>query len=170
MTGLGRQLVVGAVAGAAGTAAMDLLLYGRYRRDGGEDSLWRWESAAGVSTWDEASAPGQVGRKLERLATRRPPPDRWARTTTNLMHWATGIGWGIQYGALASRTSRLPWTRALALGPAAWLTSYAVLPLAKVYKPIWEYDARTLSEDLSAHVVFGMATSTAFAVLVGGKR
>ena len=64
------------------------------------------------------------------------------------MHWATGIGWGVLYGALASTTSRLPWARALALGPAVWLSGYVVLPLAKVYKPIWEYDARTLRHDL----------------------
>jgi hypothetical protein len=36
--GLGRHLAAGMVAGAAGTAAMDLLLYQRYRRDGGKDS------------------------------------------------------------------------------------------------------------------------------------
>ncbi len=27
-----------------------------------------------------------------------------------------------------------------------------------VYKPIWEYDARTLGEELSADLVFGTAT------------
>jgi hypothetical protein len=32
---------LGALAGVAGTAAMDLLLYGRYRRAGGEESLWQ---------------------------------------------------------------------------------------------------------------------------------
>src|SRR3954470_10798497 len=90
---LGQRLIVGAVAGAVGTAAMDLLLYRRYREGGGKDSLWHWEFAGGVTSWDEASAPGQLGRKAERFVTRRPPPDRWARTTTNVVHWATGIGW-----------------------------------------------------------------------------
>ena len=104
---IGRQLAAGAVAGAVGTAAMDLLLYQRYRRDGGKDASRR-ALAAGVTSWEEASAPGQVGQKLERLVTRRPPPDRWARTTTNLVHWATGIGWGLQYGALAGRTAPHP--------------------------------------------------------------
>jgi hypothetical protein len=37
--------------------------------------------------------------------------------------------------------------------------------LAGVYKPIWEYDARTLLDDLSGHMVFGVVTSTTFAVL-----
>ena len=163
--GIIRQLVRGAVAGAVGTAAMDLLLYRRYRRGDGKDSLVQWEFAGGVMGWDEASAPGQLGHKLLRLVIRRPPPDSWARSTTNLVHWATGLGWGLQYGVLASRTSRHPWMRAVALGPAAWLSSYAILPLARVYKPIWQYDARTLADDLSAHLVFGAVTSAAFATI-----
>jgi hypothetical protein len=160
-----RNLAVGALAGAVGTAAMDLVWYRRYRRNEGKDPLARWELAAGVTRWEEASAPGQLGQKVERLLIRRPPPDRWARPTTNLVHWATGIGWGIQYGALAGRTSRHPWLRVLGLGPVAWLASYAVLPLARVYKPIWKYDARTLGDDLSAHVVFGVTTGAVFAAL-----
>jgi hypothetical protein len=168
-SGIGRRLAAGAVAGTAGTTAMDLLLYRRYRGDGGKDSLWRWEFAGDVESWDDASAPGQLGQMLERVIKRRPPPDKWARATTNVAHWATGIGWGLQYGALASRTSRHPWMRALALGPVAWLGGYAVLPLAHVYKPIWEYDARTLAKDLSAHLMFGTATSAVFAALAREK-
>ena len=64
---LGRHLVSGVVAGAVGTAAIDLELYRRYRRDGGKDPLWRWEFASGVIRWDEASAPGQFGHKVLRL-------------------------------------------------------------------------------------------------------
>jgi hypothetical protein len=160
-----RRATAGAVAGAVGTAAMDLLLYSRYRRDDGKDSFWRWEFAAGVMSWDEASAPGQVGKKLEQLVTRRQPPDNWARATTNLTHWATGIGWGIQYGTLARKAARHSRIGALALGPTAWISSYVVLPPLKLYKPIWAYDARTLADDLSAHLVYGIATAAAFAAL-----
>jgi hypothetical protein len=167
--GVGRPMVHGALAGAVGTAAMDLLLYTRHRRGGGKDSLWRWESAEDVLSWDDASAPGQLGQKVERLVTRREPPDRWARSTTNLMHWATGIGWAAQYGLLASRPSRHPWLRGLALGPVVWLSGYMILPLVKVYKPIWKYDARTLADDLSAHLVYGAATSAMVAALSRGR-
>ena len=167
--GVGGPVVVGAVAGAVGTAAMDLLLYTRYRRGGGKDSLWRWESAEDVMSWDEASAPGQLGQKVERLVTRREPPDRWARSTTNLVHWATGIGWAAQFGLLASRGSRHPWLQALALGPAVWLSGYVILPLVEVYQPIWTYDARTLADDLSAHLVYGTATSAVVAILSRGS-
>lgn len=163
----GRNLVVGAMSGAAGTAAMDLLLYRRYRRDGGNDSFWTWESAKSVGSWDEASAPGQVGRKLEKLVARRSPPESWARPTTNAVHWATGIGWAAQYGVLAGKPFRHRWLLGLALGPAVWLSSYVVLPLAKVYKPIWKYDAAVLAKDLSAHMVYGTVTSAAYAALCG---
>src|SRR5262245_52092567 len=149
---LGRTLVAGAVAGAAGTAAMDLVWYRRYKREGGTDELWQWEFGADVTSWSDASAPGQLGRKALRAVLREDPPDAWARPTTNVVHWATGIAWGIQYALLASRTSRFPHLRAVALGPTAWAASYVVLPLAKVYKPIWEYDTGTLGKDLSAHL------------------
>jgi hypothetical protein len=46
-----------------------------------------------------------------------------------------------------------------------WLASYVVMPLAKLYRPIWEYDAKTLAKDLSAHVVYGATTGATFAAL-----
>jgi len=163
--GFTRRLVFGVLSGAAGTAAMDVLLYTRYRRGGGGDPFWKWEFAEAVKKWDDAPAPGQLGRKLEEAVTQRPAPDGWARSTTNLVHWVTGGGWGLQYGALTGKTADHRWRLALTLGPAAWLTSYVVLPLAKVYKPIWDYDGRTLAEDLSAHVLYGVTTATTFAAL-----
>ncbi|HEY4377835.1 MAG TPA: hypothetical protein VGM93_11790, partial [Acidimicrobiales bacterium] len=93
------------------------------------------------------------------------PPDGWARATTNVVHWATGIGWCIQYGALADRTSRHPLLRAVSLGPLVWLSGYVLLPPIGVYQPIWKYDATTLAKDLSGHLVFGAAASATFALL-----
>lgn len=166
--GIGSRALRGAIAGAVGTAAMDLLLYRRYRRGGGTDPFWRWELAADVQTWADASAPGQVGRKVTFALTGQEPPDRWARTATNVVHWATGIGWAAQFGVLAggrAAARRQPWLGALAFGPAVWLSGYVILPLAGVYRPIWEYDAKTLADDLGAHLVFGATTGTALALL-----
>jgi hypothetical protein len=157
-----RNVVDGALAGAVGTAALDAVLYARSRRDGAKEGLWRWEFAGDVMSWDQASAPGQLGRKAMCLATGHEPPDEWARPTTNIVHWATGIGWGAAYGALAATTSRLPWARALALGPIAWLSGYVILPLAKVYEPIWKYNARTLARDLGPHLLYGTAAAATF--------
>ena len=160
-----RDVVAGALAGAVGTAALDLLQYSRYRRGAGKEHLWHWEFAGDVMSWDDASAPGQLARKALSAVTGDDPPNEWARPATNITHWATGIGWGAAYGALASATSRAPRARALALGPVVWLSGYVVLPLAKVYKPIWDYDARTLAEDLSGHLMYGSVTSGVFRAL-----
>jgi hypothetical protein len=160
-----RNLVFGAAAGAAGTAAMDLVWFVRYRRGGGRQGLLAWETAQEVGKWDDASAPGQLGRKVVRAVTGRDLPDEWARPMTDLVHWTTGIAWGSAYALIAGFTGRRDWERGLAFGTLVWLTDYAVLPLAGVYKPIWEYDAKTLAKDLTAHLVYGAALGVSFAGL-----
>ncbi len=39
---------------------------------------------------------------------------------------------------------------------------YVVLPAAKLYQPIWTYDVKTLADDLSAHLVYGLVTAAAW--------
>ena len=145
---------------------MDFLLYAALP-PGGRQGI---ALALGVRRWrDElgrrVGARGSSGRRSSGSSRGGAPPESWARTTTNLVHWATGIGWGIQYGALARRQPGTAGLAARARARRRGCRSYAILPLAKVYKPIWEYDARTLGDDLSAHLVFGAATAAAFAVL-----
>jgi hypothetical protein len=48
--------------------------------------------------------------------------------------------------------------------------SYVILPAAGVYRPIWEYDLRTLWQDFSAHLVYGLGTAAAFRALVGRPK
>ena len=50
-------IVRGFVAGAIGTAAMDTLLFARYRREGGQSSAEVWELSEGLTSWEEAPAP-----------------------------------------------------------------------------------------------------------------
>jgi hypothetical protein len=75
------------------------------------------------------------------------------------------MGWGAPFGAVVGSAKRQSWVWGLDLGPIVWLASYAVLPAVKIYKPIWDYDARTLAKDLSAHLVYGVTTATAFTSL-----
>jgi hypothetical protein len=158
----------GAVAGAVGTVAMDLLLYVRYRRGGGKSGLTDWEFSAGLDSWDDAPAPAKFGRRVfEGVFLRQLPPQR-ARLVNNVVHWATGVGWGDVFGLfIGSLAPRRAWY-GLPFGAGVWLQSYAVLSPAKLYKPIWDYDAETLWHDLSAHLVYGLATATAFRVLARG--
>ncbi|MEU7095548.1 hypothetical protein [Kitasatospora aureofaciens] len=46
-----------------------------------------------------------------------------------------------------------------------WLSGYVVLPIAGLHKPIWTYDAKTLGDDLTAHLAYGVGTSSAFWLL-----
>ncbi|MGI8607800.1 MAG: hypothetical protein ACR2MY_01025 [Candidatus Dormibacteria bacterium] len=148
-----RSVLAGVVAGAAGTLAMDALLYARYRSGGGEQDALGWESAAGVDTWEGAPAPAQAARKLAGMAG-VDLPDTSVRTVTNVMHWAYGTNWGALLGAMGARGVR----PGVLLGAGVWIFDYVSLPLLGVYKPIWEYDTNTLWKDLSAHLVYGVVT------------
>ncbi len=158
-------VVGGAIAGALGTLAMDLVWYRRYRRGGGTSSFTDWEFSSGVDSYEQAAAPAQVGRRVvEGLFDVQLKPHT-AGFTTNVVHWMTGIGWGALHGLVVGSTPSAGARFGLATGTTAWLASYVVLPLAKLYKPMWEYDAVTLGRDLSAHLVFGLGTGAAFRAL-----
>ena len=164
MTPLGA-LARGVAAGALGTTAMDVVMYRRYRREGGAQPLLEWEFSAGLEDWEGAAAPAHVGRRVVEGLFQVELAPKWARLTNNVMHWGYGLLWGAQYGLVAGSARRLPHANGLVLGPVVFLSGYVVLPLAKLYKPIWEYDGPTLAKDLSAHMAYGVVTAEAFRLL-----
>lgn len=168
LTPLGA-VVRGALAGAAGTVAMDVVWFARYRRGGGEDGFASWEFSGSTLTWEEAAAPAQVGKRVLEGFLQHDVPESWAGPTNNVVHWAYGLMWGSLYGVVAgsARTPKLRWGPPFAA--VVWGSGYAVLPLAKLYKPIWEYDAATLAKDLSAHMAFGSGTAAAFRLLAAAR-
>lgn len=163
------SVVRGVAAGAVGTVAMDLLWYPRYRTGGGGEGFLDWELSRSTKSFDDAGAPAQVGRGIAKSLFRTDLPAGSAAATNNVVHWATGLQWGAIYGIVLGSLDTTSPAFGLALGPLAWGTSYAMLGVAKVYKPIWEYDATTLAKDLSAHLVFGVATAAAFHALTSGR-
>jgi len=164
MTPLGA-VARGLLAGTAGTLAMDLFLYGRYRREGGKEGLPSWEFSEQITTWEQAPAPAQVGRRLIEGLFERKLPDSRAPLVNNVTHWAYGGLSGAAYGVLVG-SLRTPRARyGLPFGTAVWLTSYAVLPAAGLYQPIWKYGPTVLAKDLSGHLVYGAGTGVAFAAL-----
>jgi hypothetical protein len=157
----------GLVAGAVGTAVMDALLFVRYRRGGGDSDFESWESSDGLNSWDDAPAPAQVGKRLvEGLFQRDLAPER-ARLVNNVTHWTYGMLGGAQYGLLAGSLNAPRVWYGLPFGAGVWATGYVVLPAAKLYKPIWEYDRVTLAKDLSAHLVYGAGTAVALQLMAG---
>jgi hypothetical protein len=160
LTPLGA-VVGGILAGAVGTVCMDAVRYVRYRRDGGEDEPLEWEFAP-VHTWAQAPDPGKVAQRVIEGFTQRELPDRWAWLTSTVMHWGYGSSAGALYGVLAGSLRRPhPWY-GLPFGALVWASGYVILPEGGLYKPIWEYDAKTLGEDLSAHLAYGAGTGVTF--------
>ena len=154
----------GLVAGAFGTLVMDLLLYSRYRKDGGKSGLRRWEFSCDVHTWDEAPAPAQLGKRLYEGVFRRELPDRRAALVNNVMHWGYGVANGAAYGVLAGSLPKPKVWYGPPFGAGVWASGYVVLPAAGLYKPIWAYNWQVLAKDLSAHLVYGLSTATAFRI------
>lgn len=162
-------ILKGIVAGTIGTLIFDLVWYGRYKKGGGEQSFVDWDLSAGVESFDQVGAPGQVGKRLYEGALQRELKAEKARATNNIVHWGFGILNGAAYGVLAG-SMRNP---SVALGPpfgaAVWAAGYAMLTPMGLYKWPWEYDAQTIWKDLSAHLVYGAATAVAFRALAGRK-
>jgi len=152
----------GLLAGAAGTLAMDLLWFYRYKRDDGEDGFRAWEFSSGLCSWEQAPAPAQLGKRfIQGVFEYELPPER-APLVNNLTHWGYGMLAGTGYAIVAGTSANQRIWYGAAFGATVWATSYVVLPMAKLYKPIWEYDRSTLARDLSAHLVYGLTTATSF--------
>ena len=154
-------VVGGLAAGAVGTVCMDTVRYLRYRRAGGTDSPLAWEFGP-VDSWEKAPDPGQAVKRLIEGFTQRKIPDRWAWLISTAAHWGYGSSAAAAYGVVAGSLRRPQPLYGLPFGAAVWGSSYVVLPQAGLYKPIWEYDAKTLAEDLTAHLAYGTGTGTAF--------
>lgn len=164
MTPLGA-VTRGVLAAAVGTLAMDLVSYWRYQRGGGQSPFAEYEFALSPESWEQTPAPAQVGKRLFEGLFQKDIPLARAALVNNLTHWGYGISWGTLYGLIVGSRRRRRVLFGLPYGAAVWSSSYVILPAAKLYQPIWKYDAPTLTKDLGTHLVYGLATSTAFAVL-----
>jgi hypothetical protein len=163
-----RAIVRGALAGAAGTLAMDLLWYRRYRSADGDDGFLDWELSAGTDSYAQAAAPAQVGKRIVEGYLQRELPASSARTMNNAVHWATGLLWGTVHGVLAGSATTPRTSSGLRTGVTAWAASYGMLAPAGIYKPPWRYPVEVLWKDLSAHLVYGVATGAMFKALGRG--
>jgi uncharacterized membrane protein YagU involved in acid resistance len=59
-------------------------------------------------------------------------------------------------------TSRARPLYGLVLGAGVWSMSYVMLPLAKIYRPIWDYDIGSLWRELSVHLAYGIGVGAVF--------
>jgi len=157
-------VAAGLLAGAVGTVCLDAVHYLKYRRAGGTDSPLAWEFAP-VENWETAPDAGKVAKRVIEVFTQRKLPDHLAWLMSTIAHWAYGSAAGAAYGIVAGSLPRPRPRYGLPLGTALFASDYIALPVAGLYKPIWQYDATTLAWDLSAHLAYGAGTGTTFWLL-----
>jgi hypothetical protein len=158
--------MAGAIAGALGTLAMDLVWYRRFRAGGGTQSFVPWETSEGTAGYEGAPAPARTAKAVADLVG-IDLPEGSARSVNNAVHWATGIGWGKGLGVASAVLGSSSPLLGPVTGVTAWATSYVVLPRLGVYQPMSEYEAGVLWQDLRAHLVFGTVLGVAFRILAG---
>lgn len=163
-------LVRGQAAGAAGVVAMDAFWYARHLIGGGRTGPLTYEFG-GERNWDAISTPGKVGKRVVEAFTQKDLPADMAPLVNNVVHWSYGMSWGHVYAILVGSLREPRPVLGPPFGAAVWLAGYAVLPLARLSKPIWEYDPKTLAPELAGHLLYGLGTAVAFRVLAGiGRR
>src|SRR5215210_7922606 len=84
----------GVLAGAVGTTAMDFLWFNRYRAGGGTEPFPTWEFKSEINGFDDAPAPARVAQAVARKVNVE-LPEASASTANNVVHWSTGISWGV---------------------------------------------------------------------------
>jgi hypothetical protein len=134
----------GLVAGAVGTGVMTAAQTAYYKATGSEPS----------------STPAEVGERVIGDVLQREVPDKEKLNTG--MHVAYGTSWGGLLGLAAA--GRRPGA-GIVFGLTVWAASLVELPAMKLAPPPWEYDLKTIAPDLGFHLLYGVATATAYKAL-----
>jgi len=147
---LATDLLLGALAGAAGTALMDKLTTLAYEREP-KEARDREDNARG----DKSAFVVAV----EKLGVR----DDRQELAGQVIHWSLGVGAGALYGALRNRSRRLGLGSGLAYGVAFWIVmDEAMNTLLSLSPPPQRFPWQTHARGLAGHVILGGAIEAAF--------
>jgi hypothetical protein len=146
--GKAREVLEGALAGAAGSFVM------------GQVSGWLWAREGEAAKLREKiassePAPARAGRLvLERLGIE--VRQAWRPKLGEAVHYATGALFGGAYGLLRTGLRHLPRTGGLLFGAAIWLFNDELLTtLLGLSPPPRRYPLVTHARGLAAHLVYG---------------
>ena len=147
---LATDLLLGALAGAAGTALMDKLTTLAYDREP-KAVREREDNARGDKTAYVAAA--------EKLGV----PDDQQELAGQVIHWSLGVGAGALYGALRNRSPKLGLGSGLAYGVAFWIVMDETMnTLLRLTPPPQRFPWQTHARGLAGHVVLGGVIEAAF--------
>jgi uncharacterized membrane protein YagU involved in acid resistance len=143
--GLGSRLLIGAIAGFAGTMAMTAAMRRLHAKLPAEERY--------------PLTPREIVDRLGEQATGAPPEDETAKDLTTASHFLYGAAMGALISALDAEPSR---KTGAAAGMAVWLASYmGWIPAMHVLEPATRHPARRNLLMIGVHVVWGAATASA---------
>lgn len=145
-----NRLLRGAIAGAAGTIALDLTTYG--------DMLIRGRGASSVPARMAGTLAGQLGISPLAMSAEGAVADNRREAAGALLGYTTGVGIGVLYGLLRGQPkgSTSPLAGA-AVGLSAMAASDVPIALTAVSDPATWSTTDWLS-DLIPHLVYGWVT------------
>lgn len=157
-----NRLLRGAIAGAAGTIALDLTTYG--------DMLVRGRGASSVPAQVAGVLAGQVGITPLAKGSQGETADNRREAAGAILGYTTGVGIGVLYGLLRGQPEHgaSPLAGA-AVGLSAMAASDVPIALTGVSDPATWSTADWLS-DLIPHLVYGLVTVAVYDALRGSSR
>jgi hypothetical protein len=153
--GMFRSLLVGAVAGAAGTVALDVATYA--------DMLWRGRPASEVPARTAARVAERAGidLALQDGASAEQVKNRQSGLGA-LLGYGTGLGVGTLYGMVRPILGNIPTPVAGVLLGAAAMAASDVPSAALGSTNPREWTAESWAADIVPHLVYGLVTAAAY--------
>jgi hypothetical protein len=156
-----RHGLLGLVAGATGTIALDFTTYG--------DMLVRGRAASGVP----ANLAGILAERIGLAALAPGKTDERAANRRSaagaLLGYSTGLGLGVVYALLRGRGGRVqPTVAGVAVGIAAMIASDVPIALTGVSDPR-TWTPVDWASDLIPHLVYGLVTVDTYEAIATGK-
>lgn len=157
-----NRVLRGAIAGAAGTIALDLTTYG--------DMLIRGRGASGVPARMSGVLADHLGLALLETRNEGDVADNRREAAGALLGYTTGVGIGLVYGLLRAQSDRRTSSLAgAAVGLSAMAASDVPIALTGVSDPATWSTTDWLS-DLIPHLVYGLVTVAVYDALRGTSR
>ena len=104
-----------------------------------------WRAGQGMVAGMLGTGPRPHRQACRRRRLPASAPTRAGRAGQQPDALGYGIAWGGLFGLVAGTLRASKVRHGLVLGATVWMSSYVVLPLARLYRPILEYDARVLA-------------------------
>ncbi|HZV33532.1 MAG TPA: hypothetical protein VFB72_03070 [Verrucomicrobiae bacterium] len=154
---IGKRLLLGAVAGLAGTMVMDYLRKSTHDAMPGGEPPMRVDPGKFIVKKGEQVLPGKLRRKIPRKAE-------------DVAAKSLGIGYGMTFGALYSLLHPRGGGAirdGIALGLLNWAVGFlGWLPASGVMPPVWEHESKQIALPMAQHAAYGAATVAAYDALV----